>query len=259
MAHRANPPGSGAAWRAGADHVRADFTPQRRCGPLSDVTKCPPVHATHRVTLRLQILRSFYERRPAVPPDLDRREDWVGPYRLPVESHHHRHRRRHPLPDAARDQFRGRHRCDRGGGEARRRQGRAVRRRRIFHPDLLRPVRAAHDRPPRHPLSDRGARRLHELCGRPQCRRQRLHRRRGALPHLFALRALGDRRRQDLLHRRPDLLARQCDGARPRRRLGAAGGHRHRPVAVLGQPQLRLRHPRHARDLCGLGLAHARA
>ena len=36
-------------------------------------------------------------------------------------------------------------------------------------------------------LPHRGAGRLHLLFGRPQCRRQRLHRRRGALPHLFGL------------------------------------------------------------------------
>ena len=35
------------------------------------------------------------------------------------------------------------------------------------------------------PLPGRRARRLHQLFGRAQCRRQRLHRRRGALPHLF--------------------------------------------------------------------------
>ena len=35
-------------------------------------------------------------------------------------------------------------------------------------------------------LSRRGTRRLHQLLDRPQHRRQRVHRRRGALPHLFA-------------------------------------------------------------------------
>ena len=42
---------------------------------------------------------------------------------------------------------------------------------------------------PRNSLSHRGAVRLHQLCGRPQYRRHGLHRRRGALPHLFRLRA----------------------------------------------------------------------
>ena len=54
----------------------------------------------------------------------------------------------------------------------------------------------------RRALPGRGARRLHLLFGRPQCRRQRLHRRRGALPHLFGLGPRRHRGRQDLLHRR---------------------------------------------------------
>ena len=54
----------------------------------------------------------------------------------------------------------------------------------------------------RHSLPGRRARRLHQLFDRPQCRRQRLHRRRGALPDLFGLGAERDRRRQDLFPRR---------------------------------------------------------
>ena len=45
-------------------------------------------------------------------------------------------------------------------------------------------------------LSRQRARRLHLLFDRTQCRRQRLHRRRGALSHLFGLGAERDRRRQ---------------------------------------------------------------
>ena len=59
--------------------------------------------------------------------------------------------------------------------------------------------------------------RLHQLFDRPQYRRHRVHRRRGALPHLFGLRPRRHRGGEDLLHRRPDLLARQRHRARARR------------------------------------------
>ena len=114
---------------------------------------------------------------------------------------------------------------------------------RLFHADLLRPVRAAHDRPQGRALSHRGAGRLHLLFGRPQCRRQRLHRRRGALPHLFGLGPRRHRGRQDLLHRRADLLARQRHRAGLRLCLPSAGGLRHRPAAAVGQPRARHRAP----------------
>ena len=77
--------------------------------------------------------------------------------------------------------------------------------------------------------------RLHQLFGRPQCRRQRLHRRRGALPHLLGLGAQRHRGREALLHRRPDVLARQCHRARSRHRLCAGGRQRHQSVAALAQ------------------------
>ena len=44
---------------------------------------------------------------------------------------------------------------------------------------------AAHDRTQRDSLSDRRAFRIHQLFDRPQYRRHRVHRRRGALSHLF--------------------------------------------------------------------------
>ena len=68
------------------------------------------------------------------------------------------------------------------------------------------------------PLPRRRAGGFHQLFDRPQCRRQRLHRRRGALSHLFGLGPDRDRGRQDLLSRRPDVLARQRRRARHRRR-----------------------------------------
>ena len=95
----------------------------------------------------------------------------------------------------------------------------AFRRRRLFHADLLRLVRAAHDRARRSSLSHRRACRLHQLFDRPQYRRHRVHRRRGALPHLFGLRAQRRRRGEDLFRRRPDVLARQRHRARSRHRL----------------------------------------
>ena len=134
---------------------------------------------------------------------------------------------------------------------------RAVRRGRLFHAHLLRPVRAAHDRREPRAVPRRGARRLHQLFGRPQCRRQRVHRRRGALPRLFGLGADRDRRREDLLHRGAHLLARQCHRARARHRLRAAGGERDRPAAAVVQPRARARALARARRLCRLGVGQA--
>ena len=115
--------------------------------------------------------------------------------------------------------------------------GRAVRRLRLLHADVLRSVCAAHDRPQRRALPCRCARRLHLLFGRPQRRRQRVHRRRGALSHLFRLGARCHRGRQDLLHRRPDVLARQYHRARPRLRLASGSGVGDRSAAGVVQPR----------------------
>ncbi len=67
-------------------------------------------------------------------------------------------------------------------------------------------------------LSDRGAFRLHQLFDRPQYRRHRVHRRRGALPHLFGLRPRRHRGGENLFRRGPDVLARQRHRAGSRRR-----------------------------------------
>ena len=137
-----------------------------------------------------------------------------------AQPRHHRGRRGGALPHAARHRRRARwSQALDDDRAARHRARRAVRRRRLFHADVLRPVRAAHDRPQGSALSHRRARRLHQLFDRPQCRRQRVHRRRGALPHLFGLGARRHRGGQDLLHRRPDVLARQRHRARARHRL----------------------------------------
>ena len=77
---------------------------------------------------------------------------------------------------------------------------------------------------------------VHLLFDRAQCRRQRLYRRRGALPDLFRLGIERDRRRQDLFSGRPDVLARQCRGARSRHRLSSGSGCRDRSVADLAEP-----------------------
>ena len=107
-------------------------------------------------------------------------------------------------------------RRDRGDRLAHADHRRLLRRRRLSDADLLRSVRAAHDRAQRNPVPGRGAGRLHQLCGRPQCRRQRVLRRRRALPHLFRLGPERHRGHQDLLRRRADLLARQRHRARAR-------------------------------------------
>ena len=85
--------------------------------------------------------------------------------------------------------------------------------------------------------------RLHLLLDRPQCRRQRLHRRRGALSHLFGLGTERDRRRKDLLPCRPYLLARQCRRARLGDRLASGGRRQYRPASGLAQSHRRLRSP----------------
>ena len=128
---------------------------------------------------------------------------------------------------------------------------------RLFHADVLRPVRAAHDRPQGCALPHRGAGRLHLLFDRPQCRRQRLHRRRGALPHLFGLGARRHRGGQDLLHRRSHLLARQHHGAGFRLCLPSAGRLRHRPASAVAEPGARHRGARDPDRLHRLGVAHA--
>ena len=108
-----------------------------------------------------------------------------------------------------------------------------------------------------NPVPGRGAGRLHQLRGRPQCRRQRVLRRRRALSHLFRLGLERHRGHQNLLHRRADVLARQCHRARARRAVFAASRARHRSIAVVEQPRARARGARHARRLCGLGLGQA--
>ena len=112
----------------------------------------------------------------------------------------------------------------------------------------------------RRALSGRGARRLHQLFGRPQCRRQRVHRRRGALPHLFGLGARRDRGGEDLLRRRADVLARQ------RRPCSAsASPMRRRPRRAIDQLPpwfnrvARDRDPGRAGDLCRAGSGARRA
>ena len=93
---------------------------------------------------------------------------------------------------------------------------RHLRRRRLYHADLLRPVFAADDRPVRGAVPDRRIRELHQLHDRAQSRRDGLHRRGGEIPHLFGLGARHRRRCQDRLRHRADVLAGQCLRARDR-------------------------------------------
>ena len=147
-----------------------------------------------------------------------------------AEPDHHRYRLLRALSHAARARFRRARRRAEGEAVAVDHARHAVRRGRLLHADILRPVRAAHDRPLRRALPDRGACRLHQLFDRPQRRRQRAHRRRGALPRVLGVGPERGRRREGLLRRRTHLLARQRRGARPRHQL-PSGGRRARSIA----------------------------
>ena len=151
-----------------------------------------------------------------------RHEDRLEPDRLRAERHHHRHCRGGALSHPAQHRRSGRWstRCGR-------RNPRNIALAALFVAagyftltfyDLfaLRTI-GRH----RRALSDRGARRLHQLFGRPQCRCERVHRRRGALPRLFGLGSQRHRGGENLLRRRADLLARQCHRARARHRLSS--------------------------------------
>ena len=195
---------------------------------------------------------SAADRHPARRPDVRacsqggpalRRQVRVEVDRGGPEPRHHRHCGGRTLSHPARSRRRRPLGCHQGDVEARHLFGRPVRRRRLFHPDLLRPVRAADHSPRRRPLPGGGTRRLHELFGRTQCRRQRLHGRRGSLPDLFGARVVGGRSRQGVLHRRPHLLARQCHRAGARHRLCAGSRLPDRPAAALDQPYPRLGRP----------------
>ena len=120
-------------------------------------------------------------------------------------------------------------------------------------------VRGARDRPWRYSLPRQRAGRLHQLFDRAQCRRQRLYRRRGALPDLFGVGTECDRCRQDLLSGRPDILARQCRGAWPGHRLSSGSGLIDRSASALAQSHGRVCDHRGAGGLCGLGLDPAEA
>ncbi len=188
---------------------------------------------------------------------LPRTQDRLEPDRRCAEPDHHRGRDRGALSHPAR------HRCRRApaGAESNRladaHYRRPVRRRRLCDVDLLRSVRAAHDRPRRSAVSHRRARRLHQLCDRAQCRRQRVFRRCGALPHLFRLGTERHRGHQNLLRRRADVLARQRHRARLGHSRCAASRARARSAAALGQPRPRARDSGAARRLCRLGLGQA--
>ena len=116
------------------------------------------------------------------------------------------------------------------------RRRRRVRRRRLFHAHVLRLVCVAHDRAQGNPLSDRGAVRIHQLFDRPQYRRHRVHRRCGALPHLFGLRSRRHRGGENLFRGGPDVLARQRHRTGSRHLPFAAGRGLARSTAGLAQP-----------------------
>ena len=182
------------------------------------------------------------------------RTDRLEPDRLAPEPHHHRDRCGGALQHAARHRDQGGRAGPEDDGPARHHHRRRLRRRRLLHAHLLRPVRPAHGRPSGGPLPDRGARRLHQLFDRSQCRRQRVHRRCGALPRLFGMGARRHPGREALLHRWPDVLARQCHGARSRHRLCAGSRKRHRSIAAVGQSRVCHSNARGADGLRRLGV-----
>ncbi len=139
------------------------------------------------------------------------------------------------------------------------RAGSAVRGRGVLHADILRFLRAANHRQEARALSHRRAVELHQLYDRPQYRRHRVHRRRDPLPDLFGLRPERDRRRQDLLSFRPDVLARQYLRARHRHGVASLGGVGDGSAAARDQPADRARWPRRHRRLSGLARHSATA
>ena len=116
-----------------------------------------------------------------------------------------------------------------------------VRRRRLRHADVLRLLRAAHDRPARGALPHRGARQLHQLHDRPQSRCDGLHGRRGAPAHLFGVGPRHRRRGEDRLRHRADVLARQHLRARLCAGLCARRGNRRDADAGVGHAIARAR------------------
>ena len=100
-----------------------------------------------------------------------RPENRLEPGRPRAQPGDHRVRRGGALSHAARHRPRPSRRGAEGDRDAGHRARRVVRRGRLFHAHLLRPVRAAHDRREPRALPRRGDRRLHQLFGRPQSRR----------------------------------------------------------------------------------------
>ena len=173
-----------------------------------------------------------------------------------LKSQHHRHRRCHPLPDAARDQFRGRHRRGRGGREARRRS-----RRRLFVAagyftltfyDLfaLRTIG-------RNDVSYRTAALAgftsysvgHNIGASAVTRGCR------ALPGLFRAWRQHDRGGENLFRCRAYVLARQCNRAGPGNFLCAGSGKLDRPASGLVQSAARRCGHRRSGQLRDLGVA----
>ena len=111
--------------------------------------------------------RGSLGRRPASRRRVLRPEDRLEPDRRRAQRDADRDRRHRALSHPAHDQS---ERSDRGAGHhrsARHRARRVVRRGRLFHAHLLRPVRVAHDRARRRAVSGGGAGELHQLCRRP--------------------------------------------------------------------------------------------
>ena len=144
--------------------------------------------------------------------------------------------RLHALQNAARRAARSRVVCSRRDTGLAHRAFDCVRSGRIFHDHVLRFLFAAHDRRAAGALPGRGARRFHQLFDRSQSRRHRVHRRRDPVSNLFGMGTVADRHRQNRIHHRTHLLARQRLRAWPRHGDRARSRERARPVSALGQP-----------------------
>ncbi len=111
-----------------------------------------------------------------------------------------------------------------------------LRRLRLRHLGAVRLVCAAHHRGAAGAVPGRRPRRGHQLCDRARFGRDGVRLGGDSLSHLFPVRREPDRYRQDLLHRRLDVLAGQHHGARDRNGLYAGGCARGRSDPLLGQP-----------------------
>ena len=184
-----------------------------------------------------------------------RETNWLEPDRDRRQRGHGRGLALHPLAHLAphrHPQGGCGHPCDAAAGHS---LGVRFRRRWLHHADVLRLLRAAHDRPARRALPHGSARQFHQLYDRPQSGCHGLHRRSGAPAHLLGVGPGHRRRRENSLRHRADVLARQrvrawlCSGLRAWRRDG------HDASAGVGDTLAGARRLARHRRICGLVVA----